>query len=52
MLEKNRGEVCTNMFKKHLYLLFGEDIIEGIIQLLFVGAGFLFVCAMLIMLYL
>ena len=47
MLAKKVMEVCTNMCK----LLLGEDIIEGLIQLLFVGAGFLFVCAILIMLY-
>ena len=34
--------------KKYLRLMFGEDIFEGIIQLLFVGAGFAFVILMLI----
>lgn len=33
---------------KHIKLLLGEDIIEGIIQLLFVGAGFAFVVSVAI----
>lgn len=36
---------------KYLRLMFGEDIFEGIIQLLFVGAGFAFLVLILVIAY-